>query len=153
LTIGAHTGQAVSAFEQLAILEASGIHPSAWIWIHADQENNYARHAEAARRGAWVSFDGVRSERMSELVAMVMNLREQGLLHRTLVSQDAGWYNVGQPRGGAFRPYDTVFTSFIPALRAKGLTQAEIDTLFVHNPANAFAIGGRSMAGGEQSRR
>jgi phosphotriesterase-related protein len=143
LTIGAHTGRAISAFEQLAILEAAGVDPSAWVWIHADQEQDLARHADAARRGAWISFDGVRPERLSEIVNRVMNLRAQGLLNRTLVSQDAGWYNVGQPRGGTFRPFDTIFTAFIPALRAKGLTQAEIDTLFVHNPANAFAMGVR----------
>jgi phosphotriesterase-related protein len=143
LTIGAHTGPAIAAFEQLEILEASGIHPSAWIWIHAHVEKDHARHAQAAQRGAWVSFDGVQPESISELVEMVVSLRDQGLLQHVLVSQDAGWYHVGQPRGGTFRPFDTVFTSFIPALRAKGFTQAELDMLFVYNPANAFSIGVR----------
>jgi len=140
LTIGAHTGPAVAAFAQLEILRASGIDPSAWIWIHAQNEKDLARHAEAARRGAWVSLDGVSPESVSEHVEMVMNLRQQELLHRTLVSQDAGWYEVGKPNGGTFRPFDTIFTTFIPALRARGCTQAEIDTLFIQNPANAFSI-------------
>lgn len=144
LTIGAHTGPAVAAFEQLAILEAAGIHPSAWVWIHAQNEKDLARHTEAARRGAWVSFDGVGPESVSAHVDMVMNLRERGLLGQALVSQDAGWYSVGEPQGGKFRPYDTVFTAFIPALLAKGVSQAEIDTLFVRNPAKAFSLGIRT---------
>jgi hypothetical protein len=42
--------------------------------------------------------------------------------------------------GGPFRPFDLVFTGFIPALVAKGFSQDEIDSLFVRNPASAFAI-------------
>jgi phosphotriesterase-related protein len=144
MSIGAHTGPAIAAFEQLAALEQAGVHPSAWIWIHAQNESNLARHAEAARRGAWISFDEVRPESVSEYVERVLYLRDQGLLQRALVSQDAGWYWVGEPRGGVIRPFDTVFTSFIPALRAKGFTQAEIDMLFVANPANAFSIARRT---------
>jgi predicted metal-dependent phosphotriesterase family hydrolase len=140
MTIGAHTGPAVAAFEQLAMLQTAGVDPSAWIWIHAQNEKDPARHAEAARRGAWVSFDGVGPDSIDAHLDSVMSMRSQGLLHRTLVSQDAGWYSVGEPRGGDFRAFDTVFTTFIPALRARGLSQVEIDTLFIANPANAFAI-------------
>ena len=48
LTIGAHTGPAVAAYEQLAELEAAGVHPSAWIWIHAQNETDPARYNDAA---------------------------------------------------------------------------------------------------------
>ena len=144
LTIGAHTGPAVAAFEELGILGEERIDPSAWIWIHAQAELDLARHAEAARRGAWISFDGVRTETLDAHVAMVVNLRDQGLLAHALVSQDAGWYSVGEPGGGTFRPFDLMFTGFIPALVAKGFSQDEIDTLLVRNPASAFAIRVRS---------
>ena len=107
-------------------------------------EKDYARHTDAARRGAWVSLDGVRPDSVTEHVEMVTRLRDQGLLHRVLVSQDAGWYAVGKPRGGTFRPYDTVFTKLIPGLRARGFTKAEIDMLFVENPASAFSIAVRT---------
>lgn len=146
LTIGAHTGPAVAAFEQLAILAAMGIHPSAWIWIHAQNERDLTRHTEAAKLGAWISFDGVGPASIDAHLGMVTNLRDQGLLDHALVSQDAGWYSVGQPDGGTFRSFETVFTSFMPALRSKGFTQADIDTLFVTNPARAFAIGKRILA-------
>ena len=109
LTIGAHTGQAVAAFEQLAILTAMGVHPSAWIWIHAQNEKDLTRHVEAAKQGAWISFDGVGPETIDAHVGMVVNLRDHGLLDHALVSQDAGWYSVGEPNGGTFRAFDTVY--------------------------------------------
>ena len=147
LTIGAHIGPAVSAFEQLAVLEKEGVHPSAWIWIHSQNEKDPARHVEAARRGAWVEFDGIDPETLALHVNLVARMRDEGLLGHVLVSQDAGWYHVGQPRGGAFRSYETVFTYFVPALRAKGFGVSEIDTLLIRNPAKAFSISIRSAQG------
>jgi phosphotriesterase-related protein len=145
LTIGAHTGMAVAAYEELAELEAAGVHPSAWIWIHAQNETDPAKYDDAARRGAWISLDGVSPESVALHADRVVRLRGAGFLHRVLVSQDAGWYSVGEPDGGKFRPYDTVFTEFIPALKARGFSQGEIDQIFVKNPATAFAVRVRTL--------
>lgn len=146
LTIGAHTGPAVSAFEQLALLEQAGVHPSAWIWIHAQNEKDPARHLDAGRRGAWVEFDGIDPSTVDLHVSLVTRMRDAGLLGRVLISQDAGWYSVGEPHGGtAARSYETMFTHFLPALRASGFGDREIETLLVHNPARAFAVAVRRM--------
>ena len=147
LTIGAHTGPAVSAFAQLSLLQKAGVHPSAWIWIHAQNEPEPSQHIKAARMGAWVSFDGVSPATLSRHVEFVKRMRNEGLLDRVLVSQDAGWYHVGQPHGGAFRTFETVFTEFIPAIRAAGFTEADISTLFIDNPAEAFSISVRTTRG------
>jgi len=144
LTIGAHTGPAVAALEQLAVLEREGVHPSAWIWIHAQNEPDSAQHIAAARRGAWVEFDGIDPKSLEQHVGLVTRMRDAGLLDNVLISQDAGWYNVGQPRGGTSRSYEVVFTEFLPALRARGFSAAEIDTLLVRNPARAFAVSVRT---------
>jgi phosphotriesterase-related protein len=140
LTIGAHTGPAVAALEQLAVLEREGVHPSAWIWIHAQNEPDPAQHIAAARRGAWIEFDGIDPKSLAQHLELVTRLRDAGLLDHVLISQDAGWYTVGQPRGGASRSYEVVFTEFVPALRARGFSSAEIDTLLVRNPAKAFSV-------------
>jgi phosphotriesterase-related protein len=145
LTIGAHTGPATAAFEELAELESLGVHPSAWIWIHAQNEKDVAKRAEAARRGAWISLDGVSPQSLDDHVAGITQLRDQGLLERALVSHDAGWYSVGKPNGGEPRAYDTVFTELIPALHRRGFSQSEIDTLFIRNPAEAFAVRVRTV--------
>jgi len=144
LTIGAHTGPAVSAFEQLSILKQSGIDPSAWIWIHAQAEPDHSQHVKAARGGAWISFDGVSSASLATHIDLAKKMKNEGLLNRTLISQDAGWYHVGEPDGGAFRTFETVFTEFIPAIRAAGFTDADIRTLFVDNPESAFSVSVRT---------
>ena len=141
LTIGAHTGPAVAAFEQLAILEREGVHPSAWIWIHAQGEPDSARHIEAARRGAWIEFDGIDPRSLAQHVACVTRLRDAGLLDHVLISHDGGWYDVGRPSGHMSRSYEVLFTDFLPALRARGFSATEIETLLVRNPARALSVG------------
>lgn len=61
-------------------------------------------------------------------------------LHRVLVSHDGGWYHAGEPGGGVFRPYEMLFTDFLPALTAAGFTDEEIHQLTDVNPAEAFAV-------------
>ena len=106
LTIAAHTGKALGAFDQLAILQQERISPSAWIWVHAQSEDDKAKHAEAARLGAWVSFDGLGWNATERHVEFVVAMQEKRLLHRVLVSHDAGWYHVGEPEGGQFQPFE-----------------------------------------------
>ncbi|UCG89327.1 MAG: phosphotriesterase [Gemmatimonadota bacterium] len=140
LTIAAHTGPAAGALDQLAVLEEEGVDPSAWIWVHAQAEDDSTFHVRAARSGAWISFDGLAPDNVERYVARVAFMKAEGLLDRVLVSHDAGWYQVGEPGGGAFRPYDTLFTDFLPALEAAGFTGEEIRQLTAVNPAEAFAV-------------
>jgi phosphotriesterase-related protein len=56
-----------------------------------------------------------------------------GLLGRTLVSQDAGWYRVGEPGGGEFRPFTYIYTDFLPRLDAP-----QVSLLMWENPRRAF---------------
>ena len=140
LTIASHTGPAAGAMEQLAVLEAEGVDPSAWIWVHAQAEDDSTFHLRAARRGAWISFDGLAADNVRRYVERIGFLKAEGLLHRVLVSHDAGWYHVGEPGGGAFRPYDVLFTDFLPALRAAGFTDQEIRQVIADNPAEAFTV-------------
>ncbi len=146
LTIAAHTGPAAGALDQLAVLEAEGVDPSAWIWVHAQAEADSTVHVRAARSGAWISFDGLAPDNVERYVARLAFMKEEHLLHRVLVSHDAGWYHVGEPGGGTFRRFDTLFTALLPALRAAGFTDEEIHQLSVVNPAEAFAV--RVRAGG-----
>src|SRR5438309_414333 len=62
LTIASHTGPGVPAMAQIALLEEAGVSPRHWIWVHAQAEKERALHLEAARRGAWVEFDGIAPE-------------------------------------------------------------------------------------------
>ena len=137
LPIASHTSSGAAALEQLDLLERARVSPRSFIWVHAHGERDATFHVRAARRGAWVEFDGV-SERTIDLhVELLQRMKSEGLLGHVLLSHDAGWYRVGEPGGGRFRPYDTVFTKLIPALHAAGLTDSEVRQLLVANPRMA----------------
>ena len=140
LTIGIHTGNGDAANEELKILERRGVAPSARIWIHAQNEKDQSYHVKAAQRGSWVSFDGVNPESIDENLRFVQMMKDRKLLDAVLVSQDSGWYHVGEPNGGKYNHYNCIFTDFIPALKRNGFTQSELDTIFITNPAKALTV-------------
>jgi phosphotriesterase-related protein len=143
LTIAAHTGDGIAARHQLDLVEREGVSPAAFIWVHAQNEADGDRHVQAAERGAWVEFDGIGPNSIDRHVGLVQAMKARGLLGRVLISQDAGWYHVGEPGGGTFRPYTTLFAEFLPALRAAGFTEAEVRALTVENPQAALAVRAR----------
>lgn len=140
LMIASHTLLAVPAFQQIDILRAEGVAPDAFIWVHAQAEEDLSQHVRAAQAGAWVSLDNVHADQIDRYVAQLKNIKENNLLHRVLISHDAGWYSPGELGGGAFRRYTDISQYLLPALREAGFTGAEIDQLLVHNPAAAFGI-------------
>jgi phosphotriesterase-related protein len=140
LTIGVHTGDGKAAFEEMEILKRHGVSAAAYIWIHAQNEKDAALHIEAAKKGCWVSFDAVYPTEIDRYVKYAQMMKREKLLHRVLFSQDSGWYHVGEPKGGEFDNYNTIFEKFLPALKVNGFTQEEIDLLFIKNPARALAI-------------
>ncbi len=140
LTIAAHTGDGRAALEELMLLKEEGVSGAALIWGHAQNESDHTLHWRAAEMGAWVEFDHVSPPDVASHVELVQSMKDRGYLHRVLVSQDAGWYAVGEPDGGKFRPYDALFTEFLPALRQAGFTETEIQILLVANPRDAFTL-------------
>ncbi len=72
-------------------------------------------------------------------------MKRRGLLAHVMISHDAGWYRPGEPGGGEFRPFDTLFTQFLPALEAAGFSAGEVHQLTVENPARAFSIRVRAL--------
>lgn len=138
LTLAVHTaGNVAAAQEQLRILRDEGVAPAAWIWVHAQQVDDLDALADAAAQGAWIEFDGIRPDTIDRHVALVQAMRQRGHLDRVLVSHDGSSF---PPAGTAPRPYDLLFTTFIPALRAAGFSAAAIRTLTVDNPREAFTV-------------
>lgn len=140
LIIMSHTGSALPAFQQIELLEKNGVHPSAFIWTHAQSEKDFARHAEAAERGVWVAFDGFSAEQAGRYADFTVYMKKQGFLNKVLISHDAGWYRPGEPGGGDFRGFTDVENYLVPELRKVGLSQQDIYQIFVLNPKEAFKI-------------
>jgi phosphotriesterase-related protein len=146
LTLAIHTGDGEAAGDILATLARLGVSGEAYVWVHAQSEKDPVRRAAVANKRAWVELDGVSPKTLDDHVAAVVDLKARGFLGRVLVSQDAGWYHVGEPNGGSYRPYALLFDAFVPALRAAGLTEAEIQALLVENPAQAFQVRKRLLS-------
>ncbi|MCU0393017.1 MAG: phosphotriesterase [Thermoflexibacter sp.] len=147
LTIGSHTGGNGAVLEQLAIIENRGVQPSAFVWIHAQNEKNKEIHLQVARKGAWVEFDGLyphnfklSEETKNEYLNYLDMMKREKLLHRTLISQDSGWYHIGEANGGNYLPYHLIFTDFLPRLYEMGFTKNEVNLLIQENPYQAFAV-------------
>ncbi len=143
LTIMSHTGFAVPAFQQLDILKEYAVHPSAFIWTHANNEKDNSKHIEAAKMGAWIAFDSFNQKKQKTFVDFAILMKKNGLLGKVLFSHDAGWYKPGEPNGGSFRGFTEIEEFLIPALLEHGLTQPDIHQLFVQNPAEAFKVNTR----------
>jgi predicted metal-dependent phosphotriesterase family hydrolase len=139
LTIGSHTGDGIAAMRQLDILEERGVSPKAFIWIHAQNEKDKELHIRAAKRGCWVEFDGVNTGSVERHLDLVKSMAEAGFLDRMLISMDAGWYHIGEPGGGNYRGYESLFTDFLPALR-KVFSEAQVERLIVGAPQQALAL-------------
>jgi phosphotriesterase-related protein len=140
LTIACHTGDGAAAMEEMELLREEGVDASAWIWVHAQNEADRTLFERAAARGGWVEFDGVGPDSIERHVELVSYMKERGRLNRVLISQDAGWYSVGEPGGGKFRPYTSIFEQFLPSLAKAGFSREEIHTLMAKNPAEAFTV-------------
>jgi len=144
LTITSHTGLAQPAREQLDLLRSVGVHPSAFIWTHAQAEaftnKTLEPYAELAQRRAWVSLDGVGDDNAGTYAEILLFLKEKNLLNHVLLSHDAGWYRPGEPNGGEFRPFTAIFKVLLPKLRAQGFSESDVQQVLVKNPAEAFAI-------------
>jgi phosphotriesterase-related protein len=139
LPIASHTGTGAAAMAELDLLQAAAVPLSAFIWVHAQSERDDSFHDRAARRGAWVEFDGISPASLARHLELVQRMKTQGLLDHVLLSHDAGWYHVGESGGGQFRPFTTLFTAFIPGLKSVGFSDAEIHRLLVENPRRALA--------------
>lgn len=139
LPVASHTSTGAAALAEMELLDRADVSPTAFIWVHAHNERDTTFHTRAASAGAWVEFDGISETSVDRHAELVRHMKAQGLLGRVLVSQDAGWYHVGEPGGGQFRPFDTLFTRFVPALADVGLTKEDVRQLLVENPRRVLA--------------
>lgn len=137
LQIASHTGTWATAKQEVKILEEMGIDPSAFVWVHAQAEEDYQNYSEAAKLGVWISLDGI-GWSVNEYVARLLFAKENGFLGQVLISHDAGWYDPAKPDGGDFQPFTNIFEKLKPALIAKGFEESDWQMLLEENPKRVF---------------
>jgi phosphotriesterase-related protein len=139
LTINAHTGPDSPAIAELLVMKEEGVDPSAFIWTHA-QAGSQAARVRLAKEGAWISLDNVMVDNIDNYLTMLLNLKQNNLLHKVLISHDAGWYDVINPDSVTYRGYISIFTHLKPALLNAGFTEQEWQMLTVGNPKEAYTV-------------
>ncbi|CAN0594383.1 unnamed protein product [Ectocarpus sp. 12 AP-2014] len=131
LTVAVHTGKNTEALElQMRLLKDNRVHPSAWIWTHANKIENDSVLLDVAAKGAWISLDGVTKINKQEYIARIKLFKQKDLLHKILVSHDGN----GFPGGGPIRDFNAIFKSLIPEMLSNGFTDDDIHQIFVRNP-------------------
>jgi phosphotriesterase-related protein len=144
LTIAAHTANnPEGAFEQLEILSAANVSPAAWIWTHAHDVPTNDWLLEAAKNGAWISFDGYRPQNHERFLSGVKAMKSAGYLDQLLLSHDGDGY----PQKGKMPSSLSIqlLTDFLPELLRSGFTKEDVHQLMVKNPGKAFAVRVRSL--------
>jgi phosphotriesterase-related protein len=149
--ISTHASLGRGGSAQLDLLESAGADPSRIVIGHcdtyggADEGSDLEYYLSILGRGAYVQFDligwnsewpgiatdALRARRVATLVRM-------GHAGRLLVASDTCRLSQLHVRGG--RGYDHVLTSFVPRLRAEGVSDDDIRTILVENPRRALAV-------------
>ena len=119
----------------------------------------------AAKRGAYVSLDGIGSNYWGPTyggydanIAWIRQLVTAGYQNRIIIGADTGWFDPGFPAGfkitqlsdGSWvhdpadvpqymQDYRSVPGEFVPAMRAAGLSETLIHKLMHSNPWNAYS--------------
>lgn len=97
---------------------------------------------ETARRGAYAALDHVGTEDEAHLtdderVALVAELVAAGFGNRVLLS--CGATGVAKGHAGHDLPYSYVLTTFVPLLKARGVSDADIRRMLVDNPRDLLS--------------
>ncbi len=139
LTIATHTEDGVAAMQILDILDETQVYPQKWIYVHAQLEENHDILIEIAKQGAWIELDNIAMGTEEKHMLPLLKLLDAGYEKQILLSQDSGWYNVGEVNGGNIRPYTYLMDRFIPMMEERGVSRDIIDTIMIDNPSRAFA--------------
>ena len=140
--IGSHTIRGRVVRDQLDIIEARGLAPERFIWIHTQAEPDFEIHLEMGRRGAWLEYDTIGNPDIEDdeyYIERIQRLLDAGLGDQLLLSHDRGWYDPALPGGGVPKPYTYLPDQFLPKLRAAGVDDETIQQLTHTNPFQAFA--------------
>ena len=138
--MGSHTIRGRVVADQLDIIERIGHSPQRFIWIHAQNEEDFAINLEMARRGAWIEYDGIGGGKSDEFyVERVVRMLDAGFGGQVMLSMDRGWYDPALPGGGTPKPFTYLSEIFLPKLAAAGVDDATIRKLTCDNPFRAFA--------------
>ncbi len=142
VAITTHANASPVGLAQLDLFEEEGVDLCRVVIGHCDTYPFLDYHRAILNRGAYVQFDTVRGNFEFETqrqIDQLLTLISEGHIAQLLIAQDVAVSRFYKAYGG--RGFDFIATEFVERLRARGLSQEQIDTLTILNP--------RRMLGGE----
>lgn len=146
LAISTHAVLSAVGLAQLRVFEEEGADPGRVVIGHADSYPVLDHYLEIIARGASIEFDFLGmsftpTERHGEtrVVELLCELLSRGHADRILLSQDV--CHDSQLTRYEGHGYVYLADSFLPRLRAAGVSDAEIETMTVGNPRRLLTIG------------
>lgn len=146
LAITTHAVQSAVGLDQLTVFEAEGADLTRVVIGHADSHPDAAYHRAIVERGASVEFDFLGMsftplERHGEgrIIESICDLLARGHVERILLSQDVCHDSQLTRYGG--NGYTYLGETFLPRLRAAGVSDDEIRTITIDNPRRLLTIG------------
>lgn len=145
MAITTHAVMSAVGLAQLTVFEEEGVDPARVVIGHADSYPILDHYLEIVRRGANLEFDFLGMsftpvERHGEgrIVELLGELVGRGHADRILLSQDVCHDSQLKAYGG--NGYVYLLETFLPRLRAAGLSEAAIRTMTVDNPARILTL-------------
>lgn len=129
------------ALLQLEILRAEGISPTRFIAGHVDERPDIDVLSRLAEEGCYIQFDVIGKEHWlldSTRAELVHELVRRGFVAKVLLSHDRNRDHEMRYSGNT--GYCHLFERFLPRLRQLGVTEEQVQTMLVSNPARAFAL-------------
>jgi predicted metal-dependent phosphotriesterase family hydrolase len=146
LAISTHAVLSDVGAAQLTILEEEGVDPGRVVIGHADSYPVLDHYLSLINRGTSVEFDflGMSFTPMEQygeakIIDLLLELLHRGHADRVLLSHDV--CHNSQLRHFEGNGYTYLSSTFLPRLRERGVSEAEIEQLTVTNPRRVLSIG------------
>lgn len=136
-----HTEQGTAAMMQIDLFERLGVKPSSIVISHLDRKPDISYHREVLSRGVFLEYDSAFRWKTKENPTrdLLIGLAQSGFLTQLMLGMDAArsnyWIVFGGSPGLTF-----LLDTFSLQLREAGFTDRDLRTIFIENPARAYAL-------------
>jgi len=141
--VSTHTEAGSFAIEQAEHLIASGVIPEKLLIGHLDRNLSMDTYLSLAKLGVYLGFDQIGKEKYwpdVERIKLIQNLIKAGYTQKILLSCDtarkSNWHTYNPSANGPAY----LLLDFVTSMRAQKITEADIETMLILNPAKFFAF-------------
>jgi 5-phospho-D-xylono-1,4-lactonase len=130
------------ALEQIALLKEEGVPAEKILIGHTDRKLEYAYHLQIAKTGVTLGYDQFSKEKYApdfKRIEFICKLFKDGYGEQIAVSGDLARRSDLISYGGG-PGYTFLLWRIIPWLKKSGLTEEDIETLFVETPRRLLSL-------------